>query len=959
MKQPSPSARLFDREPELAQLRSALADADQGGCFLLSGDPGIGKTQLLGQICRDARDDGVTVLAARCAEQAGAPPWWPWMQILRSLDTSVVDSNDQRMLGAISEPSEVVESSTRASSAFRQFAAVTNLLRSLTEHGPLVIAFDDIHWADEISLRLLEHLVLSPEQLPMVFVATYRDAELSRNRPLGRSLNRIATASSVERIRLGGLTIDGTSELMSSISNTRLSFDLVKAIHQQTDGNPFFVAEISRYLLDAGYVGPNITSLPAVIKIPESIRDVVSERLDRLSSACREVLESASVLGRNFDQETLQLMRGDVDNEVMLTAIDEAIRAHVITESADSSQLEFAHALLREAVYDELSRTRRMGLHRHAAEALATRRTNTDVGLAVLANHWLESATPGAAEKAADCFGLAGQRASGALAFGEAVSYFEQAVDCLEARDESTSLRVAELLLQLGEARRRAGRIEASMEAFDRAAQIGESTANQVLEAQAALGYENARWRSGLPAQQSVTRIKRVLSAATGQQPALRVKLLASLARASSYSSVNQKSAELALESIDAARQLDDDALLCDTLTDVYVAFRGSAEHASTRLALCEEQLQLASDLHDDARIADALSELRSEQLEHGDLAAFDETLTRYERLASRLKEPHHLYQLQFVRATRGLIDGRYDDVPKHANQARDIGQAIEGADAAGVHAIQMFQLCRDTGRLGMVAPFLENLVAEQAESLWQPGLALLHLELGQIDQAAEQFDRLATRDFSTLTRDELWTASIAFAAEVCARIKDAERAKTLFALLRPYQGRLIVLGPAVACFGPADRYLGLLAATLGQIEEAMTFLTGALEQAQQIESPPWAARTMVDLATLPIDGAKSSQWLERALKIAKQIDMDGLLARCEQLSGGHKLGLGLDALTKREVDVLRLLAAGISNKEISSRLHISNATVATHVRNLLSKTGAKNRTEAVALALREGIVTD
>lgn len=950
---------LYGRELELSRLREALSADAIGSCYLLSGDPGIGKTRLLSQICDEAKEADALVLSARCAEQAGAPPWWPWMQILRALESTGASSANQPDLQPIWSPDSDPESDRAYRSPFVQFAAVHKLLETVAGQRSLVIAIDDMHWADEVSMQLVEHLVLAPERLPVLFLITYRDSELSRNRPLGRTLNRIATDSAVERVKLTGLSIEGTSELMARISETHPPFELVRAIHEQTGGNPLLVTEISRYLLESGYIAPHVTSLPTVVKIPESIRDVVTERIDRLGPICRDVLESAAVLGRTFEQKVLLAMRSDIETDALLGALDDAVAAHVLSDTpGDSSQLEFAHALLREAIYDELNRTRRMRLHGKAAEAIESCRSSTDPGLVALANHWLDSATPNAAERAAEYFSIAGQRACKALAYADAVGYFEQAIECLEVRQESTRAGVAEVLMQLGDACRRAGQITASMRAFERAADIADQLGDHEQFLQATLSFEYSRCRSGLAAPGSLARIHTALEQVPEDNVAMRAKLMASSARARVFSVIDYAdAAEFAEQGIALARQVDDDELLCDTLRDSWVSFRSGPEFFQRRLEVCQEQLELATKLGDDERVSEALAELRGEQLELADLSAFDQTLVRYERIARRLKEPHHLFQLQFVMAMRALLDGRYDDVPFHANRARTIGDGIEGADAAGVHAMQMFQLCRDTGRLEMIKPVLDLAVKQQSDWIWLPGLALIRTELGQLELAAELFDRMASRDFAALPRDELWTTNLAFSAEVCARIGDANRAAFLFDCLLPYQGRLVVLGPAVACLGPVDRYLGLLSRTLGDTERAAELLHRAIDTCQRIETLPWEARSRVELAELP-DHCGAGEHAERALAIVKQIGIKGLAERLSQL-GGRRVGLGVEALTKRELQVLRLLAAGISNKQISSQLHISNATVATHVRNVLGKTGAKNRTEAAAIALREGVVND
>ena len=949
---------LFERDSELAEIRQFLDGLRETTCYLLSGDPGIGKTSLLRQIGHDAKGDGALVLSARCPEQIGAPPGWPWIEILRAIGRETERSGAE----AILEPSEESEDSPNlatpviATGRFRQFDAVARLLAELAREQPVLIALDDLHWADELSLRLLEHLVQSATPAPILVVATYRDAELSRHRPLGRSLNRLASNLLVRRVRLRGLGIDGTRKLIDAMRAEPLSDEVVGAIHRQTEGNPFFVNEIGRHLSESfGLMDGD--SLPRVIKIPEGIRDVVSERLSRLSERCGQILEAASVLGRTFAQPTLERMFEDVGVEDLTRALDEAIQARIIVERPGEHTLEFAHALLRESIYDELSRTRRMRLHALAAKTLRNQRLDSQTTLVALANHWIESGLAGASEQAANCLTRAAEGAGRMLAYEDAAESLQQAIDCLATQDETTSDRVAELEARLGEMQHRAGRTEAALATFDRLASIAELRGDADLLARAAIAFEGSRWRVGLPAHDSTALLQRALERLPSNPSPRRVELLASLARARSYGLRERGESELALEAIAIARALDDATLLCDTLGTVYTALRRDPELAEQRLDCCREHLALATELRDDQRREQASEVLRVELLESAHFEEFDQLLAESREVCRRLQEPHHDYQLALCDAMRSLLHGRYDEVPTLARRAKRIGTLIQGSDAQGVYSLQMFTLFRDTGRLGEVEPVVEQMTQSNAHSLWGPGLALLFLELGQLDRAEQHFERLATRDFADVAADEMRLTSLAFVTEVCAELGDQRRAQTLYDQLRVHRGRLLVTGPGVACLGPVDRYLGLLAATFGDADGAGRHFAEAAAMAQSIDALPWLARCCHDAVGKGLEQQVGvDRPLDTARELAQRLGMSALLQSCDALRGRPRLGVGIEALTKRETEVLELLARGSSNKEIASTLFVSQATVATHVRNVLGKTGAKNRTEAAALALRAGM---
>ncbi|MFQ6029160.1 MAG: AAA family ATPase [Dehalococcoidia bacterium] len=442
----APSAGFVGRDQEMRELRSALEDtwSGKGGMVLLAGEPGIGKTRIAQELSAYAETIGVRVLWGRCYEGEGAPPYWPWVQPIRSYvqQRCPEQLRSEMGSGAVSiaeiipevkgklpelKPAPVLEPEQ---ARFRMFDSITTFLNNAARSQPLMLVLDDLHWADQSSLMLLEFIAQEIEGVPLLLMGTYRDVEVSGSHPLSLSLGSLVRQQGFSGMPLEGLSQDEVRQLLETTAGVSPPLGLVKAIYGRTEGNPLFVSEITRMLIREGLMEDE----EPLIGIPGGISETINRRLSRLSSGCKRVLTTASVIGRGFDFGLLRALETDLTEDQLLQDIDEALEAHIIEEVPGAAEgYQFIHALIQETLATGLSSSRRVRLHARIGEALEILYENrVEAHPAELANHFVEAAPVLGPQKLVHYCLLAGERALETYAYREAQDFFEQA---LQAKD--------------------------------------------------------------------------------------------------------------------------------------------------------------------------------------------------------------------------------------------------------------------------------------------------------------------------------------------------------------------------------------------------------------------------------------------------------------------------------------------------------------------------------------------
>jgi len=435
---PAPADMFVGRQRELEVLRGAFeqACAGHGRIVTLAGEPGIGKTRTAQELAVHAAEREALVVWGRCPEESGAPPYWPWVQVIRAalldadpdllagLGAAAADIADivpeiRERLPGLEPPAPLGDPSE---ARFRMFESIRQLFASLSRRRTLLTVLDNLHWADAPSLRLLEFLAPELADSRVLLIGTYRATELSRRHPLSNALGGLARVPHFARLNLDGLSEEEVQAFVAA-AGAMLPVGLAKTLHDQTEGNPLFLREIVRFLEQRGALtGDGVST--AAVRIPEGVTEVIGRRLNLLSAGCNEVLSLASVIGRDFAWDVLLRAGAPLSDDMLLEALDEAAAAHIIEETAPE-RYRFTHNLIRMTLYDELRIARRRQFHRAVGNAIeAVYRADLDPFLPELARHFQAAGGEAEAEKAIDYATRAGRRADTLLAFEDALQFF-------------------------------------------------------------------------------------------------------------------------------------------------------------------------------------------------------------------------------------------------------------------------------------------------------------------------------------------------------------------------------------------------------------------------------------------------------------------------------------------------------------------------------------------------------
>lgn len=923
------------RKQELATLKAAVESAlgGHGSVVMIAGEEGIGKSRLADEAGVYARLRGAQLLVGRCYEGDGAPPFWPWVQILRAciqdrdpqallaqMGTGAADIGQvvpelrERLPGLAAAPALEPEQAR-----FRLFDSVTTFLRNAAHVQPTVLVLDDLQWADTASLLLLQFLVRELRGSRLLVMGTYHDVGQDRSRPLAEMLAVLRRERPYERIHLGGLSMAEVTDLLEAAAQEPLvayGRRLARRLHRETEGNPFFIQEILRHLMETGLVyrsggrwGWDEAAI-AEMGIAEGVREMIRRRCSRLSDECNRVLTIASVTGREFEVDVLPQVSNLAEDQ-LLEALEEAAGAGVVSEVRGcAGRYSFSHALIRKTLYDELPTLRRVRLHRRVGEVIeALHAADLAPHVAELSYHFLEAGRRGDLDKAIDYARQAGGRAAAQLAYEDAVAHYRRALEALDDRGGADAKHRCELLLALGDVQWRSGDTRQGREVFARAAEVAGTIGAPDLIARAALGYG-----MGLGGFGSVDRADQVLTgyleealAALGEEDSiLRVRVMARLAVELYYTSLRDVRAALSEQAVAMAERIGDREVQLVALYSRHKAMLGP-DGVVERLEAAAEMIRLAAETGD-AGMEFLVHHFRVGMLlELGEIGAADAEIAACDRLATALRQPQYLWQTRVLQAMRAFFDGSFERGRELSEEAFSIGRDVQGGIAMFHFGTQMFNYHWGTGRLAELEDATSVFCEKYPTSAWRAVLAFLYSELGKFEEARAEVDILARDNFQGILRDGNWLGALAFTTWTCVPLRDAARAAELYEILLPFADRTVVPGAGAACVGSVAFLLGELAAIMDRHQDAADHFEAALRSDSRMGNRPFVVFERLEYARLLLsrnaDGDR-----EQAITLLNQV-LD------------EARDLGMVAMVERAL-AMKLEAQGVAVGDLSTSLY-------------------------------------
>jgi DNA-binding CsgD family transcriptional regulator/tetratricopeptide (TPR) repeat protein len=992
------------RSEAWAALVQAWTMAARGGrrAVLVGGEAGSGKTRLVTEVSRWVHAEGGAVVYGACSEQPSVP-YEPFTMALDQLTASLDDDarvsllrdrRDElaRLVPRLAERPDHAERPEPAgpridpdAGRFRLYGAVASMLGALAERRRLLLILDDLHWARRPTVELLGHIMRAPGLTRLCVLLTYRSTPAEVGEDFKAALPDLRRYPGVSRVGLGGFDREGVRQFVAAAAGHEPNDDLERVadvLARETDGNAFLLGELWRHLAQTGdlvQVGGRwrLARPLSEVTSPESVRDMVAARLDRLPDGTRSLLHVAAVVGTTFPISLVSAAAGRDSREVV-GLLDPAVRAHVV-EEAGTGEHRFIHALVRRAVVDGLPAGERQVHHLDIAEALD--RTAGDRAAAEIAHHTLAAVPVVEAGRAVEAGRRAAEAAYRAVAYDDAARLLEQVLPLVPPDHER-----CDLLLQLAVARMRAGDVATAQDRCLEATALAHELDDPDMVVAAALTFDDANWRAALHGGVAERLLRDALPLAT--DPALSLRVRAALSRALALSGKGDEAESLAEATIEAAHDAGDP----EALRIAYAAalFNPWTPDRHDRLRLIARELvehaQAEGDLEWELG---GLDKLLFASITAGELDEARAIAARHRTLSLRLGQPlFRVLDLQ-AHALLAMGEGRFGEAESLAEEADGLAGFLSGNDVAGGYGVQVFSIRREQGRLDEARPLVEAVARlGQAGATWRPALAVLYAELGLRDEAARELDFVVADDLAALPRDSLWWGSLSYLADACVLLRDADAGSVVYSALVPARGLVVQVGNLLAAYGSADRYLGGLCALLGRRRDAEAHFEAALRIDRRSGMPVWLARTQLAYGRFlaerarPGDPERAAAMLRAAESAAAGCGMRGVASMASAtlaampavsaVSGGSDptgaTGAGTDpvvavqpvaGLTARELAILPLLAEGRTNREIGDRLHISQHTAANHIRSILLKTGCANRTEAAAWALRRGLAGD
>jgi DNA-binding winged helix-turn-helix (wHTH) protein/tetratricopeptide (TPR) repeat protein len=862
------SGPFVGRSDECARLNAALGAARGGArrLVLVAGEPGIGKTRLAAEFGCGAHAAGARVLAGRCDEDLGAP-FQPWVQALEHLARhapleelrALLDEDTlpvthlvpelRRRLPDLPQPPEFDTQSER----WRLFEAIDRLLAGASLAVPVLVLLDDLHWADAASLALLRHVARSPRLAALLVVGTYRETELGRTHPLAGLLADLRPEPRVERVRLRGLAEAELGALVAARTEHEAPAGFVRALHEQTEGNPFFADEVLRHLVEAGALrredGRWTTDRPlSELGIPEGVREVVGRRLARLSETANQALRAAAVVGREFEATVVEAAAG-LARDALLDALDEAARAQIVAPMPGGpGRFSFAHALIQQTLYAELGSAERMRLHWCVGEALERRHAHDlDAHASAIARHLAEGVLAGDPLRSADASLRAGERAAALAGHEDAKAHFERALATLDQASRDEPERRHRACMGIGQALLCLGEMTAHREPFLQAFCIAQAQGSAERMAEAAIA---ATWQLPIlpvDARRALVPIEAALAALGPRVSPHRALLLGRRAWFANIADADYDAMQAGFEEAAAVADRCGDANVALTVRHPPIFLLTGSPQIDEYERRSKEYLEAAVIRYGLPATGYAAVAYVTAALARGDRSAFELRLEEFRQRAERAGARGGSRNLVRWHVALALAEGRFEDAKvmiagAQARSRDDPSSSLLLLAQEVVQRVEQGQLVESADAL---AAFLAT--APRFGQYSRAARALVLAQLARGDDARrdlEAFDALALQP-----RGPSWPMALRCLAESAALLADEDRARALAPMLEPYAGQLLVTYGGETLSGSADRARGQVAATLGRLDDAVACYESGLALEESFGAAALAARTRYWLA--------------------------------------------------------------------------------------------------------------
>lgn len=933
-------------------MRRALeaVHGSSGHVLLVEGEPGVGKTRLLAELASLARERGLPVLSAACHERSSRP-YRPWGELLRAYTGAFGVAAARKRAGVgwpiaarLADLEDLPARRAGLRSAERRLLLHDSVVRLLASSGdPLVAILDDVHWADDSSLALLEHFAPHLAGSRLLLVAAYREG-LAPEHPLPGFLSELTRHGVAEHLLVRPLDAAATAELIRELAGDAVTPGVAEAVHRETGGNPFFVTELVRHLLERRQ-GDEALPLEEG-EIPSGVRETIARRLMELSPGTRRLLEMASAFSGPFQLDVLYRLL-EADEAIMLDAIDEAVRAHMLAPAGDGTEAYvFGHAIVRHALYERLSPSRRARLHRRIARALELAYAGREAAIAEeLALQYASSrGLPGAAHGARHALAAAAQ-ARARQTFDAAARFLRLALE-LDA-DRAPDSR-AQILLELAEAEAASGKVMAAHDALEqalreagRAGGLTAATVDAVVAAVWAIrdaGGVHERLEAPVARALELVGERRDLGWA-------RMKLSVFPSQPIAAGPVNAgRWCDFDPEAVRIAREQGDELDYARTFEAFEMLTREETE----------ELVQTARVLRDPAARLRLLSvAMRMFQLQHADPAASEAVafeLLELSRAEGSVLWPAFAYSYL---ADAAAARGDWAIAAERERLAYELIERLGGASGLR-QSVHLFRRPEDPDWLSAAEVHRDRSFDHDIpgrNGLWHAAVAAsLYARAGRPDEA-QRFTGYVLQGLEQLPpRHYQIEALVGHATEAAWVLGDADLARKLLPVMLAVHEAGVVGG----LLAPKELTLARLLSLAGDADGALAWFERARRALEDRGQRPLRAITDHDeaLARIRARLGAARPLLVAARRRFDELGMTGWIDRADRALESLRPS-GRDGLTEREVDIVKLVAAGRSNKEIAAELDLSPRTVERHLVNAYAKLGVRNRAEATAYVFR------